>query len=839
VVALPRLVVAAPSTGQGKTTIMTGLLAAFRADGTVVSGHKIGPDYIDPGYHGLATGRPGRNLDPFLVGEERIVPLLRHGAAGADLAVIEGVMGLYDGRLGTDGFGSSAHVARLTGSPVVLVIDIERMSRTAGAIVSGLAGFDPRLRVAGVILNRAGSRRNTVEITRAVEHAGLTVFGVLPRDDRLPAPVAQLGMVAAAERSQSEAAIAQLGEGLAEHLDLDTLSGVARSAPDLEAEPWDPAAHVRAASGPRAVVAVAVGSTFSYSYAETTELLEAAGCQVVGFDPATDSTLPAGTQGLYLGGGLPESDASRLSTNTRLRNELREAVTAGIPAIAEGAGLCYLAASLDGAPMAGVLPAAASTMARPRLGYRSATAAGDTLCTRAGEHVTGHEFHRTRTDPAHGSQAAWFIGSQPTGFAHDTWHASYLHVHWAGHPQLAQRFADAVHRSTPHTKMPDVRDRIDVSECDDTSRPDNNTSQPDDTSKPEAIFGSGNILKSGELSDPLRHHGDVEADGTVRDFAVNTYPGPRPGWLDRALHDAVDDAATYPDPEPARAAIARRHHRPGDEILPTAGAAEAFALLARLRCWHKPVAVHPQFTEPHAALDHAGYTVTTVGCRADDDFCIDPAAVPGDADLVIIGNPTNPTGRLHPADSIRKLQRPGRVLVVDEAFMDAVPAQTETLVGQRLTGCLVLRSLTKHWSIPGVRAGYVAGDPAVVGALARIQPPWSVSTAAIAAMVATTSVQARADEQQRALELVRWRESLEEGLTARQIAYVNSAAPYVLARPGTGVHDALRKRGIAVRRADTFPGLDGSWVRIAARPPEVARRLFAALDQVKIAQPTH
>lgn len=163
-VALPRLVVAAPSTGQGKTTIATGLMAALRIAGHEVSGHKVGPDYIDPGYHALATGRPGRNLDPHLVGEERLVPMLLHGASGADIAVIEGVMGLYDGRLGTDGFASTAHVATLTRTPVVLVIDVAKLSRSAGAIALGMATFDAGVRVAGVVLNQAGSDRNTAEI---------------------------------------------------------------------------------------------------------------------------------------------------------------------------------------------------------------------------------------------------------------------------------------------------------------------------------------------------------------------------------------------------------------------------------------------------------------------------------------------------------------------------------------------------------------------------------------------------------------------------------------------------------------------------------------------------
>ncbi|HLR85248.1 MAG TPA: cobyrinate a,c-diamide synthase [Nocardioidaceae bacterium] len=202
-VALPRLVIAAPSTGQGKTTIATGLMAALRAAGHVVSGHKVGPDYIDPGYHELASGRPGRNLDPHLVGEDRINPLLLHGAAEADVAVIEGVMGLYDGRLGTDGYASTAHVAALTRSPVVVVIDVARTSRTAAAVAAGMAAYDPNVDIAGVVLNRTGSARNDAEIVRAMERTGLPVLGLLPRGEDLVTPSRHLGLVPAAERAES------------------------------------------------------------------------------------------------------------------------------------------------------------------------------------------------------------------------------------------------------------------------------------------------------------------------------------------------------------------------------------------------------------------------------------------------------------------------------------------------------------------------------------------------------------------------------------------------------------------------------------------------------------
>ncbi|WP_068403449.1 cobyrinate a,c-diamide synthase, partial [Kribbia dieselivorans] len=780
-VTLPRLVVAAPSTGQGKTTIATGLMAALRRRGLEVSGHKVGPDYIDPGYHALATGRPGRNLDPHLVGESRVVPLLLNGARGAEVAIIEGVMGLYDGRLGTQGFASTAHVAALTDSPVVLVVDIARMSRSAAAIAAGMAAFDERIAVAGVILNRTGSPRNDAEIVAAVEGAGLAVLGLMPRDPELATPSRHLGLVTAAERDGSVALIDRLGSQVAAHLDLDAVLDVARQAPMLDGAPWDPAEHVTPGSsagafgaGERPVVAMAGGRAFTFRYAETEELLTAAGCDVVTFDPLADAALPAGTRGVYLGGGFPEVYAGELAANRPLLDDLRAAVEAGVPTVAECAGLLYLAQSLDGAPMAQVLPATAEMASRLTLRYPVATAVGDSVLTRAGEEVTGHEFHRTVTTPASGDggagdghAAAWVIDDAPSGFAGGTLHASYLHVHWAGHPQLAQRFADAVHAATPHD------------------------SPVADHTSPDLVLEPTSTAPTDPPRDPLRHHGDAETGDGLLDFAVNVYDGPRPAWLDQTLRDSLTQIDTYPDATAATAALAAHHGRDVEEVLPTAGAAEAFTLIARLRPWRRPVVIHPQFTEPHAALAQAGHDVTTVLCRAENGFAFDPGDVPDDADLVVLGNPTNPTGVLHRASLITALRRPGRLVVVDEAFLDAVPNEPESLLRERDSSSgdlVVLRSLTKHWSIPGIRAGFVVGDPTVIRDLAAQQTPWSVATPALAAMIACSTPQAAAESRERALTLARWRAVLEGGLHARGLEFVPSSAPFVLVRPGEGAH---------------------------------------------------
>jgi len=458
---LPRLVVAAPGSGHGKTTVATGLMAALRARGLGVSGFKVGPDFIDPGYHALATGRPGRNLDPFLCGHELVGPLLRHGAAAdgpTDVAVIEGVMGLFDGQVGGAGYASTAHVATLTRTPVVLALDVSHMTRTAAAIVHGLATFEPGVRVAGVVLNKAASGRHTREVCSALEATGVPVLGVLPRDKGIEAPSRHLGLVPAAERDEAARSVLLLADRLAEHVDLDQVLSIARSAEALDVLPWDAAAALGDAARPhvegrRPVVAVAGGRSFTFRYSETDELLRAAGLDPVVFDPLQARSLPAGTAGLYLGGGFPEVHAAELSANSPLRQDIRDAVCSGLPTVAECAGMLYLSESVDGHDMVGVLPAVGSMGPRLTLGYRTAIAPGDSILGRAGSRVTGHEFHRTTVSGDGASRdPAWLLDGTPDGFALDpagtgraTLHASYLHSHWAGHPGLAAGFADAVH----------------------------------------------------------------------------------------------------------------------------------------------------------------------------------------------------------------------------------------------------------------------------------------------------------------------------------------------------------------------------------------------------------
>ncbi|TKV58967.1 cobyrinate a,c-diamide synthase [Nakamurella flava] len=828
---LPRVVIAAPSSGSGKTTVATGLMAALRRRGLEVSGHKVGPDYIDPGYHALATGRPGRNLDAHLVGVDRLPGLLAHGALvprPADVAVIEGVMGLYDGALGQQGFASTAHVAAVVAAPVLLVVDASGAARTHAAVVHGLASFDRSVRIGGVILNRVGSERHGREITDALEDTGLPVLGSLPRDPDIAAPSRHLGLVPVAERPEAVAALDRLADHIAATVDLDGVLALARTAPPLLDGAWDAAAEIGYRSPQRRVVAVAGGRAFTFRYAETDELLRAAGLDPVVFDPLADHRLPEGTAGLYLGGGFPEVHAGELAANDDLRRDIRAHLAAGLPTVAECAGLLYLSRTLDGLPGLGVVAADAAMTPRLTLGYRSAVAPVDSVYGPAGTRVTGHEFHRTATDPGWSDPPAWLVGGRPEGFVLDpsgtgrpTVHASYLHVHWAGHPEVAAGFARAVAGWQPAEGAlltPVADSAAPVAEA---------------------------VVASSESEPDLHHHGDRDiADGLV-DLAVNVRLPRPPDWLADEIRRAVDDLARYPDATPARAALAARHARDEAEVLPTAGGAEAFTLLARAVRPRRAVVVHPQFTEPEAALRAAGHSVDRLLLRAEDDFALDPAQVPADADLVMLGNPTNPTGRLHPAATIRALLRPGRLVVVDEAFMDAVPAEQqlrESLVGEGIPGLLILRSMTKTWGLAGLRAGYAVGETHVIAELAAQQPPWSMSSLAVAATVACCSERADEEAATAAETFVQWRRPLIEGLTDLGLAPVpGSVAPFVLVDTATAVPPdgapgalrlALRERGFAVRRGDTFPGLGPGWIRLAVRPPDVTAALLVALQDV-------
>ncbi|MFD4690778.1 Rv2231c family pyridoxal phosphate-dependent protein CobC [Streptomyces sp. NPDC058463] len=334
----------------------------------------------------------------------------------------------------------------------------------------------------------------------------------------------------------------------------------------------------------------------------------------------------------------------------------------------------------------------------------------------------------------------------------------------------------------------------------------------------------------------LRHHGDAEVRGLdLTDLAVNVRTGTPPDWLRERIAASLVSLAAYPDGRSARAAVAARHGLPEERVLLTAGAAEAFVLIARALPARRPVVVHPQFTEPEAALRAAGHEVGRVVLRPEDGFRLDPAAVPEDADLVVVGNPTNPTSVLHPAGVLEQLARPGRTLVVDEAFMDAVPGEREALCGREdVPGLVVLRSLTKTWGLAGLRIGYVLADPATLALLQEAQPLWPVSSPALAAAEACMEPRALVEAADAADRVVVDRAHLLAGLAEFSEVQVMepAAGPFVLLRVDRAdeVRERLRSRGFAARRGDTFPGLGSEWLRLAVRDRVTTNRFLQALD---------
>ncbi|MGY1711506.1 Rv2231c family pyridoxal phosphate-dependent protein CobC [Geodermatophilus sp. SYSU D00758] len=332
----------------------------------------------------------------------------------------------------------------------------------------------------------------------------------------------------------------------------------------------------------------------------------------------------------------------------------------------------------------------------------------------------------------------------------------------------------------------------------------------------------------------LCHHGDAELAPGLVDLAVNVRAGTPPPWLRAVLSATLDDVAAYPDARPARAAVAAAHGRPPEEVLPTAGAAEAFTLVARALRPRRAVVVHPSFTEPEAALRAAGHPVERL-LLAPPAYRLDPAAVPAEADLVVLGNPTNPTSVLHPRTDVAALARPGRVLLVDEAFADTVPGEPASLAGRRdLPGLLVVRSLTKTWGLAGLRVGYALGPPDLVAALAAAQPHWPLAGPALAALTACTTPAARAEAEAAARDLTGHRAALLAALPPGVEVLGTPRSSFVLLRVpgGERVRTALRERGWAVRRGDTFPGLSADHLRVAVRAPETSRAFAATLTGI-------
>ena len=451
---IPRLVIGATQSGAGKTTIVTGLLAAFRKRKVAVQSFKVGPDYIDPGYHRLASGRPGMNLDTWLTSSEKLPSAFAREMEGAELALIEGVMGLYDG--GRQGVSSTAEIAKLLGAPVVLVIDAKSMGASAAAIAQGFRDYDKDVHLAGVILNRVGSDTHEAMLKEAMADIGMPVFGVMRRQDGLGMPERHLGLVPVEERGGAEnlalKAVAAMGEAVECQVDLEALLDLSKKASPLNFEsmvckPDWVAGKCR--------IGVAKDEAFSFYYPASLQVLEELGAELVPFSPLQDKQLPV-VDGLIIGGGFPEMFARQLEDNKSLRQEIREKALSGLPIYAECGGYMYLMESLrdfDGGEheMVGLFPCrAAMTSKLQTVGYIEACLLEDTVLGAKGSVLHGHEFHfSVEEEQAADEERPFEFTRLRNGRTYLAGHklgqtlGSYLHLHFAGCPEQARSFVGA------------------------------------------------------------------------------------------------------------------------------------------------------------------------------------------------------------------------------------------------------------------------------------------------------------------------------------------------------------------------------------------------------------
>lgn len=443
------LVIAGTHSGVGKTTVATGLLAALRRRGLRVAAFKAGPDYIDPSYLSRAAGSPCRNLDTWLLPPDAVRELVAKRARHCHIGIIEGVMGLFDGHSGEDEAGSAAHLAKLLGAPVVLVVDAYAMARSAAAMVLGYQRFDAQLHLAGVILNRVAGQGHYEMAADPIKQAtSLPVLGYLPRDEALHLPERHLGLIPMVEGPAGDQFFERLAETVERQIDLDLLLRLGSTFRWRGAQRLFPAEPLP----PRARIAVAMDRAFSFYYQDSLDLLEAWGAEIAPFSPLADAALPPGTDAVYLGGGFPELYARELAENEGMKEALRQAARQGKPIYGECGGLMYLGETLadqEGCtyPMVGLVPLS-STMHGQRLslGYREARLLHDSPFLPAGETLRGHEFHWSdlRKPPPRAKAAYLFAeqGDRPEGYAEGSVFASYLHVHLASDPRLAPNFVD-------------------------------------------------------------------------------------------------------------------------------------------------------------------------------------------------------------------------------------------------------------------------------------------------------------------------------------------------------------------------------------------------------------
>ncbi len=449
------IVLGGTSSGVGKTTVAAGVAAALRRRGYRAQTFKVGPDYIDPGYLAAASGLPCRNLDTWMLPRDAALELFLRASHGKDFAIIEGVMGLFDGHSPEGEAGSTAEVAKLLGAPVVLVADASKVGRSIAATVAGFRAFDPALDVAGVVLTGIAGEGHLAHARGPIQQAaGLPVLGYLPHREELRLPERHLGLVPTAEGKLDAEFLDRLAHQVEQTIDLDGLLRLAR--PVAIAPPQGPSLFPAAPVPRGAAIAVALDAAFNFYYQDSLDLLVAWGAEMVPFSPLADSRLPPGVAGVYMGGGFPELFAEGLASNQAMKEALRQAAASGMPIYGECGGLMYLGQRLTDSEgrahdMVGLVPACSSMgQARLTLGYRTVRALSDGPLLRRGEAVRGHEFHwSVLADGPAGQQAAYAVLDQPgrlEGFRAGNVLASYIHLHLGARPGLASAFVQSCQR---------------------------------------------------------------------------------------------------------------------------------------------------------------------------------------------------------------------------------------------------------------------------------------------------------------------------------------------------------------------------------------------------------
>ncbi|SJZ37283.1 cobyrinate a,c-diamide synthase [Selenihalanaerobacter shriftii] len=447
----PRILIAGTQSGVGKTTLTIGLMAAMKKKGYKVQPYKVGPDYIDPGFHTIATGRVSRNLDSWMIPEERLIEIFLRNSQGADLSIIEGVMGLFDGHRKEEGKGSSADVAKILSTPVILVIDAKKLAQSGAALAYGYQNYNSDLNLIGVILNRVGSASHYQMIKEPIEELGISVLGYIPNQQQLELPERHLGLVPTAETPLLDDYIDELAEVILKYLDLNQLYELATETNDLEL--GEENLFIDQKSKTDIKLAVARDEAFNFYYEDNLELLESRGVKIEYFSPVNDERLPENIDGLYIGGGFPESFLEELSNNHSMRENIKKMIELGIPTYAECGGLMYLTEKIinfDGKEyeMVKVIPGVTAMQDRLQaMGYVKANVEVDNILLSKGQDIRGHEFHHSKlSDLPKDYEAAYTLtggkgaDGRLEGYVEDDLLATYLHLHFANNPRVVDNF---------------------------------------------------------------------------------------------------------------------------------------------------------------------------------------------------------------------------------------------------------------------------------------------------------------------------------------------------------------------------------------------------------------